>query len=131
MNFFAAKIVAHGDGFGVVLEGGDGAVLPIPSDRYSTLTEGQSVTFGVRPEHFSPAHDLRAERKGGVSVVVPVHVDMDEPTGAETILMVQISGQEAIIVCEPDSAPNPGQDMDFEIDMQKISLFDPESGVRL
>jgi len=131
MNFFDAKIVAQGDQFGVVLEGGDGSVLPMPADRYGALSDGQSVTFGVRPEHFSPAHDLRAERKGGVSVVVPVHVDMDEPTGAETILMVQIAGQDATIVCEPDSAPNPGQDMDFEIDMQKISLFDPESGVRL
>lgn len=70
-------------------------------------------------------------RKRGVSVVVPVKVDMDERIGAATIWMVQIAGQNATIVCEPDDAPSPSQDMEFEIDMQKISLFGSEGGARL
>ncbi|MCV6825075.1 MULTISPECIES: ABC transporter ATP-binding protein [Halocynthiibacter] len=131
MNFFKAKAVKNGDGFSVVIEGGEGTPLPLPADRYDTLTDGQSIIFGVRPEHFSPASDNRAERKGIASVAVPVRVDMDEPTGSETVLLTTIAGQNATIVCEPDAAPAIGDTVDFEIDMTKISLFDRKSELRL
>ncbi|WP_171102060.1 MULTISPECIES: ABC transporter ATP-binding protein [unclassified Ruegeria] len=131
MNFLSAKIASTADGLGVVVNGGDGTVLPVPADRYQSLENGQDVVFGVRPEHFSPAHEQRAERKGRTTVSVPVTVDMDEPTGSETILMSRIAGQDAILVCEPDEAPTPGETMDFAIDMSKISLFDTKSELRL
>ncbi len=131
MNFFAAKVVEHDGGFGVVLDGGSEMVLPLPSDRYSALSAGQAVTFGVRPEHFSPASENRAKRKGGTSVVVPALVEIDEPTGAATILVTRIANQKATIVCEPDAAPKPGETMDFEIDMGKVNLFDRKSEIRL
>ncbi len=131
MNFFPARIAQGADGLGVVLDGGDGAVLPLVGDDQTNLSEGQKVTLGVRPEHFSPAHEARASRKGIPSVTVPVSVEMDEPTGSETILMCRVAGSEAIIVCEPDGAPVPGTNADFEIDMSKVSLFDPTTERRL
>lgn len=93
MNFFRGRAVAHGDGFGVVLDGGDERVLPVPGDRTAGLSDGRPVIFGVRPEHFSPASARRAARKGHPSVMVPARVEMDEPTGAETILMCRIAGR--------------------------------------
>ena len=131
MNFLSARVVSSGSGFGLALDGGDGTVLPFPPDRARQLTDGQPVSFGVRPEYFTPAHEGRAARKGNAAVVVPVSIELDEPTGSETILMTRIAGQDAIIVCEPDEAPEPGSSMDFEIDMSKISLFDPASELRL
>ncbi|RLJ40986.1 carbohydrate ABC transporter ATP-binding protein (CUT1 family) [Litoreibacter meonggei] len=131
MNFFAAKVVSTDGGFGLVLDGGDGTVLPLINGAHGALSDGQAVTFGARPEHFSPASEGRADRKGRASVIVPVTVEMDEPTGSETILMGEIAGQSAIIVCEPDEAPAPGVTMDFEVDMSKVSLFDPVSEKRL
>ncbi len=131
MNFFAAKYVNSAEGGGIVLDGGDGSLLPLPGQRQPNLRDGQQVIFGVRPEHFSPAHVARATRKGNPSVIVPVSIDMDEPTGSETILMCSIAGQEATIVCEPDEAPTTGTAIDFEIDMSKVSLFDPTSEARL
>ena len=106
-------------------------MLPLPPGRARQLTDGQPVSFGVRPEYFTPAHEGRAARKGNAAVVVPVSIELDEPTGSETILMTRIAGQDAVIVCEPDEAPEPGSSMDFEIDMSKISLFDPASELRL
>lgn len=103
----------------------------MPGDRTAGLSDGRPVIFGVRPEHFSPASARRAARKGHPSVMVPARVEMDEPTGAETILMCRIAGQEAVVVCEPDEAPRPGDSVEFEIDMSKVSLFDPETENRL
>ncbi|WP_372574318.1 ABC transporter ATP-binding protein [Ruegeria jejuensis] len=131
MNFFAAKFVKTAEGSSIILDGSDGTRLPLPHNDYPGISDGEQVTFGVRPEHFSPAHEARAARKGNASVIVQVSVDMDEPTGSETILMCTIAGQKAIIVCEPDEAPAPGSVMDFEVDMSKVSLFDPKTEMRL
>ncbi|MEM1388668.1 MAG: sn-glycerol-3-phosphate ABC transporter ATP-binding protein UgpC [Pseudomonadota bacterium] len=131
MNFLAAHIRPSGNGMGVVLDGGDGAVLPLPNGRFSALAEGQEVLFGVRPEHFSPAHEQRAERKGRITIAVPFAVEMDEPTGSDTILMGKVAGQDTTLICETDEAPAPGETMAFAIDMSKSCLFDRESGARL
>ncbi|MXU65043.1 ABC transporter ATP-binding protein [Oceanomicrobium pacificus] len=131
MNFFKATIVDGDVGLAVRLDGSDGPALPLGAEQAATVSAGQAVVFGVRPEHFSPAHEQRAERKGRVTVPVPVTVDMDEPTGAETILMARVAGQDAILVCEPEEAPKPGETMDFAIDMAKASLFDAATERRL
>ena len=130
MNFLSGRVVSTGGKASVRLDG-TGITLPLDGVRCGAPADGQEVILGVRPEHFSPAHEQRAERKGKVSVKVPVAIDMEEPTGAETILMTRIGGHEAIIVCEPDEAPRPGETMEFAIDMAKVSLFDPKSEARL
>lgn len=131
MNFFDATVRSQKAGFAVSLNGDSQSILDLPPDRYSDISDGQPIVIGMRPEHFSPASEKRAERKGGKSAVLPVLVEMDEPTGSETILMSKIADQKAIIVCEPDSAPAPGETMDFAIDMNKVNLFDPKTGLRL
>ncbi len=128
MNFLNATISPD---LGVVIDGGDGAVLPLQPGQISGLAAGQKVVFGVRPEHFSPAKDPRAERKGGRSGIVTVNVNMVEPTGSETILMTTLAGQEAIVSCEPDDTPRIGEAVQLAIDMTKICLFDPKSEMRL
>lgn len=105
MDFFTARMREEGDAAKVMLDGASCPPLP--------------------------AHEQRAERKGGTSVIVPVGVEMDEPTGRETLLMARISGQDAIIVCDPDEAPGPGEMMDFAIDMAEASVFDPMTEYRL
>ncbi|WP_380053983.1 ABC transporter ATP-binding protein [Falsihalocynthiibacter sp. SS001] len=131
MNFFAARAVANGDRIGVKLDGGDNTVLPLVSERFQSLTDGQEVVLGVRPEHFSPLQAQRSARKGHASVTVSAEIDMDEPTGSETILMCRIAGQNAVTVCEPDEAPRPGETVEFEIDMGSVSLFDPKTERRV
>jgi len=127
MNFLDATVERGG----LVLEGGDGTVLPLPPERLAGLTPGQRVIWGVRPEHFSPAAEGRVERRGGVSVPVEAHVEMTEPTGAETILMTRIAGQKALISVEPDDAPDAGQTAALAVDMAKTCLFDPTTDTRL
>jgi len=129
MNFLQATVAP--DAKSVVLDNSNNAVLPLPQDKFTQLSAGQRVVFGVRPEHFSPASQQRAERMGGVSTLVDVHVDMIEPTGSETILMTTIYGQNAIARCEPDDTPEQGETIQLAIDMGKICLFDPATEQRL
>ncbi|MCY6379482.1 ABC transporter ATP-binding protein [Hoeflea prorocentri] len=131
MNFLQGEITGAGDAPGIVLQGGDGAVLPLITETHTRLEAGQKVVFGIRPEHFSPAHEQRAERKGGTSTLVDISIDMVEPTGSETILMARLGEQEVIVACDPDEAPDQGETMQFAIDMNKACLFDPETELRL
>ncbi|WP_099827689.1 ABC transporter ATP-binding protein [Oceaniglobus indicus] len=125
MNFLDATV---GEG-GLVLDGG--AVVPLLPDQFPRLSTGRKVVWGVRPEHFSPAAERRAERRGGVSVPIKAQVDMLEPTGAETILFTRISGQKALISVDADDAPEAGAPTQMAVDMGKTCLFDPETDLRL
>ena len=127
MNFLNASISAD---LGVVIEGSS-AVLALSPEQTKGLTAGQKVLFGVRPEHFNPAAERRAERKGGQSGMVKIKVGLIEPTGSETILMAKLAGQDVVISCEPDDTPAVGAEVDLAIDMTKICLFDPKTEMRL
>ena len=127
MNFLDAKVVAHGDGLGLTVDGGDGAVMPLTSEKSVGLTQGQPVVFGARPEHFNPVHAHR----GDPIATLKVLVDMVEPTGSETILMSRVAGQNVVASVEPDDAPNEGETVELAINMGKICLFDPATELRL
>ena len=127
MNFLAATVSEDG----VILNGGNGSPLPFADINRPAAKPGQRVLLGVRPEHFSPASENRAERFGIKPAIVDAHVDMVEPTGSETLLMTTIDGQDAIASCEPDDAPEQGATMKLGIDMRKICLFDPQTERRL
>jgi multiple sugar transport system ATP-binding protein len=131
MNFLEATVLREDGQAAVLLKGGNGVALPLPEGSGTDLRQGQEVIFGIRPEHFSPAHEQRAERKGGTSVVAQAVIDIVEPTGSQTILMARIGGQEAVITCEPDEAPAQGETMSFALDMAKTCLFDPKTEQRL
>lgn len=131
MNFLNATITGTSGELGLLLEGGDGRIIPLPEGQFEGLKVDQKVLFGVRPEHFSPLSNLIAERKGGTSVSVAAQIDMIEPTGSETILMAQIAGQNVVISSTPDDAPEQGDEVELAIDMGKICLFDPETEMRL
>ena len=127
MNFLDATVAEDG----IVLNGGNGSALPFADGNRPDARPGQNVLFGVRPEHFSPASENRAERYGIRPAHVEAHVDMVEPTGSETILMATVDGHEVIASCEPDDAPDQGATMKLGIDMRKICLFDPQTEKRL
>lgn len=131
MNFFEATAHKIANGFAVSLDGDASLKLTLPKHRYRTLYDDQRITIGVRPEHFSLPIGQHARKKTANLAVVPVYIEMDEPTGAETILMTQIAGQDATIVCEPDTAPKPGDTTEFAINMNKVNLFDRQTGIRL
>jgi multiple sugar transport system ATP-binding protein len=87
---------------------------------------GREVVLGIRPEciaeqtrHFDgdPASTLKLD----------IPVEMTEPTGAETIVLLLLAGHEAMARISPDIYLQPGATARFAVDTRKICLFDPDT----
>ncbi|SNT73538.1 ABC transporter ATP-binding protein [Paracoccus seriniphilus] len=130
MNFLTAVVTEPQDEAMLRLDGPGDVMLPLP-DGAAPPPAGSRVVLGIRPEHFSPVAARRAERKAIRSVPVTAAIDMLEPTGSETILMGRIADQPVVLTCEPDEAPRVNEEACFEIDIDRVCLFDPKTEVRL
>jgi multiple sugar transport system ATP-binding protein len=113
MNFLRGTVRKNGSGMVVNL--GPGTDLPTKS---KVVREGQEVTVGVRPEHFSV-------RAGGVQAEVKVV----EPTGADTQIACQIAGTEVMAIFRERHEFKPGENIGLYPELTYV--FDPASGARL
>jgi len=132
MNFILSQVVQVGDGQGVVLnvEGGRGYTLPA-SPGNGALGEwvGREVILGIRPEHISDSlPDIEEESQVHE---LDCRVTVVEPTGADTIIFVNINGKEVTCRVHPDSAGKSGEIMKLKTNMSKAFFFDPETGERI
>jgi multiple sugar transport system ATP-binding protein len=112
MNVFAGTVK------GGAVEG-LGQRWPLPYGGTSA-SEGQSVSYGIRPT------DLKLANDGIEAKVIVV-----EPTGAETELVVDIGGQRVIIVMHGRTDAQPDDKVYLQLDLAKVHLFDVASGKRL
>ena len=108
-----------------------GPVLSFQPEQARGPAPGQTVSFGIQPEHCHPVRDRRAKRRGGKPGLVTIRVALVGPTGPETIPVATLAGQEVTISCKPDDRPQVGMDCALAIDRTKRRLFDPASGSRL
>ena len=122
-NLFVAQFIgspAMNVFAGVVQQGAVQALgerWPLPE---RTAAEGQQVHYGVRPT------DLRLTDQGIAAQVVIV-----EPTGAETELLLEVSGQRVVVVMHGRTDARPGDTVHLAVDDKRIHVFDAASGLRL
>ena len=86
----------------------------------------KDVVLGVRPEHiyrFTP--DLKARKPAVESMQAPV--ELVEPTGVETLVVLRLGDLEVTGRFEPDAAPTMGETITLGIDMSRACLFDPST----
>jgi multiple sugar transport system ATP-binding protein len=131
MNLLRARVVAakSGDSAGLDLEIGGGAVrlalsasaVPAGLQRYA----GQEVLAGIRAE----AVCLAAEgtTAGPAQCFVDARVEVIEPTGADTLVALDLGGAEFTVRLEPDVPLVPDQQARFLIDLTKLVCFDAQS----
>ncbi len=93
--------------------------LPIKPGKLK-LTDGQSVIYGIRPEH------LELGRSGLEATVAVV-----EPTGPETLVFLRSSGKDLVALFRERHAFKPGQKVHLKPREDMVHLFDPQSGARL
>jgi multiple sugar transport system ATP-binding protein len=70
--------------------------------------------------------DLRLAASG-----IPGRVIIVEPTGAETELLVEVGGQQMVVVIHGRTQAQPGDPVHLEFDVAKSHVFDAASGLRL
>ena len=96
----------------------DGTAWPLPVDG-SAAKEGPAV-YGVRPEH------LQIDSSG-----LPATVQLVEPTGSETQVLMRIGGQAVIGAFRERVSAKPGEILPVRPDPALVHLFDQQSGRRL
>ena len=96
-----------------------GITLPVPHG--ARAADGQSVLYGIRPEHC-----LLAQGEG-----LPAEVVVVEPTGADTQLYCRFNGQELASLVRDRVACRAGDRVALKPDLARAHLFDAASGMRL
>jgi multiple sugar transport system ATP-binding protein len=126
MNFLPAQ-VADSTPPRVVLAGNDGEAtqLPLP-EGIKNAGAGRPLVVGIRPENLT-RYDRRLAEETSCLGTIEARVEVVEPTGAETMVVVRIAGREVIARFEPHAALSIGQPVKLAVDMTKACLFDPET----
>jgi len=115
MNFIPARLSENGKHQKATLK--DNSHLAVQLD-----TKGETnVTLGIRPEAFliDPNGPLR------------MHVEVIEPTGAETLVYGYITDLPVRCVFKGRPAIDLGQTLALNVDSENVHVFDESSGVRL
>jgi len=111
--------IARANGGAAHVEFGAGVVLPMPLG--ARVADGQSVLYGMRPEHCA-----LADREG-----LPAEVVVVEPTGADTQLFCKFNGQELTSLVRDRVSCRAGDRVALLPDPARAHLFDAASGQRL
>ena len=104
------------------------AGLSVDVTRYAFAQaprDGQAVLLGIRPEDIA-LHLAGAAAGDGSGTVALV-----EPMGAQTIVWMDVQGQQVSAMLSGHAEPVVGQQAPFRIAAEKVSLFDPGSQERL
>jgi multiple sugar transport system ATP-binding protein len=115
MNFIQATVSADGSG-SVITAQGD--ILPVA--RLGTAKPGQSVVYGIRPEH------IHLTDQGLLTDIV-----VAEPTGSETQVVVRSNGHDMVCVFRERVMAKPGEKIRILPDPVLVHLFDATSGKRV
>jgi len=125
MNIFPARVEAAPNGVQAIIGQGEDAVALALPDACAPHT-GRTVMLGLRPECIAEEH-----RHAGHGLVLEAPVEMSEPTGAETIVVLRIGGERALARVAPDMRPGTGSRARFSLDMRRVCLFNPGTGMLL
>jgi multiple sugar transport system ATP-binding protein len=117
MNMIPGTARVSGDDTSVEFAGS--VMLPVPLG--ARAADGQSVLYGIRPEHC-----LLADGAG-----LPAEVVVVEPTGADTQLYCRFNGQELTSLVRDRVGCRAGDRISLKPDPGRAHLFDAASGARL
>jgi multiple sugar transport system ATP-binding protein len=108
-----------------------GASLPLPRQFATSVGNGSRVVFGIRPDDLYPqGHGLHSGEEGEVhSLELPVTIT--EPLGNETLVFVEIGGQEWVSRMLNPRHLSPGESVTMSFDLSQAHLFDAGTGVSL
>ena len=114
MNILTGEVAAE-NGQPVLRSGG--ILLPLPPS--AKLTAGQSVKYGIRPEHLRPG-------TGGAGF--PATVSVVEPTGPEIHIYADAGAQEICAITQDRLDLKPGDTISLLPALERVHLFEPATG---
>ena len=124
MNFLNGRLAKEDDG--VVLRYGDSPSnrVRLPAvDQSLDGHVGREVVVGIRPESLRATNDGDADVNGSIDVI--------EPTGPDTLVVLDLGGQSMTARLGPRIALETGGPLALSIQPHSVSLFDKASGARI
>ncbi|MDY0748657.1 ABC transporter ATP-binding protein [Paucibacter sp. R3-3] len=109
-------------------KGAEGATLALPAQAVVPALAAyadRDVIAGIRPEAVSLAD--AGSVAGPLQSLIEAQVEVIEPTGADTLVLVDLGGHEFTVRLDPEAALSPGQRARFVVDLAKLVCFDPQT----
>jgi multiple sugar transport system ATP-binding protein len=131
MNFIPCLVIQHNNSIGLKIEtGGQIHVFPVQAASSGLARYlDKEIIVGIRPEKITHKVDFLAGAPN--FFVANSQIEIAEPTGADTLLMVNINGKNVVCRVHPDHARTHGERMALMFDMSKTVYFDPVSELRI
>jgi multiple sugar transport system ATP-binding protein len=117
MNFLSGTLEQSGGGLALRHGAGMLALPHLTQDVGYFI--GKQVVAGIRPETLHPGEGLAGT------------VDVVEPTGPDTMVILNVDGQMITARLGSRDRPRPGEPMTLAVDTAAVNLFDPDTGDRI
>ncbi|MFK7791288.1 MAG: ABC transporter ATP-binding protein [Devosiaceae bacterium] len=132
MNLLEMTVQVEDDDVYAVTQTNEGAAVRLKCanavDALRTY-DGKTITLGIRPEAISDPHGVERGSQHVESVTATVEVV--EPAGSDTFVTCILGGFECVARMRADADANPGQQVEFAIDMEKAVAFDQRTEERI
>jgi multiple sugar transport system ATP-binding protein len=132
MNLMPAA-VRNGDGRLVVAvkdeKGGELTLALPPALAALSGHVGREVVFGLRPEAISSP--FAGQRGNGRFETADCLVEVVEPAGADTFVIIRLAGTEVMARLPADARLEAGSAAPFAFDMSRAVFFDPATSLRI
>ena len=101
----------------------NGLAVPLTTQQASRLAPRRPVVLGIRPEDVTLANGSTSAS----SWTVQGRIDVVEPLGSETLLSIDIDGQEMTGIAKGRNEPTAGTSALFAFNIENQHVFDAES----
>ncbi len=129
MNLLPARIERRDAELTLLLGEGDNRIeLALPERGAAIMPYiGREVVAGLRPEVIG----VESGRPGAVLSSVPVTISVLEPTGPDTLAVLELAGMEVAARLGPDLSYKCGERCELMLDLSKLVLFDASTEQRI
>jgi multiple sugar transport system ATP-binding protein len=127
MNTVPARLARRDGALEAVIGPGRPDAIRLPLLPQSDTVGGfvdRDVVLGLRPECIGEAGRVFA---GTPATAIAARVEVIEPTGAETVVLLELAGARMRARVAPDVRLKVGEVAMFAVDTRRICLFDPET----
>lgn len=124
MNFLNVRVAEDNGSLMLEGEGFAFVVPPLLRDRYRRAKGGEAV-MGIRPQHIHSRelHDPSSEFQP-----LRMTVDLIEPVGVEAILYGSCGPAQVTACVDPGNRAVPHREAEFLVEMNRLHLFDKNTG---
>jgi len=130
MNFIDVPLIRNNNELSIEFKIGNQTYnLPIKNTLNFEYYNKDTITLGIRPEQIT--HVIPHQQDDSSCYIIDAPVQVIEPTGPDTLVLIMINGQEVNCRVDPQAAKTPGSTMSFMLNLSKSVFFDPATGERV